>query len=327
MNEELIEAGVNRISAGVQTFNTKIRQEHLHMHHSREELFGFVDVIKKSFSNFNLDFIYNLPLQSQHVWEDDLATALTMGTKHLSILPLVLLENTIFYTDYVVRGKYDAPDQDHEIKLFNETVETLRSTPFTDHYSMRDWAQPGYECRYITNNAKCCQILALGAGAHGYLAGQTYRNVRSTQRYISTILGGNLPLEAQKFLTSYEEMQRFMVMGLRLNHFDTTAFAQMFGQQIDDVFGDKLQIIEESGYLTRDGSVLNHTDEGLIWGNNLRTYFEESKSKSVGYADTVGVGSTGKDHYSSITRIKASGDVEANILDIIPQAIPTDSVG
>jgi putative oxygen-independent coproporphyrinogen III oxidase len=327
MNDMLLAAGINRISTGVQTFNTEIRREHLHMNHTREELLGFIETIRESFPNFNLDLIYNLPLQTDEIWRDDVATALRLGSKHLSILPLVLLENTVFYSDFIVKGKYPPPDQDNEIKLFNHTVAALRESAFSDHYSMRDWSQPNFECRYITTNAQCGQILALGAGAHGYLAGQTYRNVRSTQRYIESMRGTNLPLEGQRFATPYEEMQRFMVMGLRQNRFDTSRFEVMFGKPLNEVFGEKLKVLIDSGYLVREGAVLTHTDSGLIWGNNLRTYFEEQKACTVGYADTRGVGSTGKDHYSSITRIKASGDVEANIIDIHPQprVAPEDS--
>jgi oxygen-independent coproporphyrinogen-3 oxidase len=245
------------------------------------------------------------------------------GSKHLTVYPLVLLENTIFYSDYVKNGRYEAPDQTRELELFNWSLEAIGDSSYTNNYSVRDWAKSGYECRYIKLNAECSQIIALGAGAHGYLVGQTYRNIRATHQYISSLLDSDrLPLEAQRFCTPEEEMQRYMVMGLRLNVLDIEPFKMRFGRSLDDVFGDEVNILVQSGYLERRGNELHHTHEGLVWANNLRTYFERSKAKTVGYTDTTGIGETGKDHYSRITRIKASGDIEANIAEIRPIVEP-----
>ena len=318
-NQALLAGGVNRVSAGIQTFDKSIRIAHLHMNDGKDDLLRYVEGIKRDFKNFNLDMIYNLPKQTDAIWQDDLATAIAMGSKHLTIYPLVLLEKTIFYTDYVKNGVHAPPDQDREIELFNWSLQKMSGSEFTTYYSVRDWAKPGHESRYIRMNAECNQIVALGAGAHGYLAGQTYRNVRATNKYIASLLQDDaLPLEAQRFCTAEEEMQRYMVMGLRLNAFDTAPFEQKFGKPLAEVFGDKVETIVQSGYMTREDSKLHHTHEGLIWGNNLRTYFEGSKGTSVGYTDTTSIGETGKDHYSKITRIKAAGDVEANVDEIRP---------
>jgi oxygen-independent coproporphyrinogen-3 oxidase len=291
------------------------------MNDGKDELLSYIENIKKDFSNFNVDMIYNLPHQTNEIWHDDLETAIALGSNHLTIYPLVLLEKTIFYSDYVKNGIYASPDQGREIELFNWSLNRLSMSNFTDHYSVRDLAKPGYAAHYIRMNAECNNIVALGAGAHGYLAHTTYRNLRTTNQYISYLLEKDLlPLEAQRFCTLEEEMQRYMVMGLRLNNFDTSSFAQKFDRTVAEVFGEKIEILVKSGYLRQNGSKLTHTREGLIWGNNIRTYFEDDKGSSVGYTDTVSIGETGKDHYSKITRIKASGDVEANIDQI--QTIP-----
>lgn len=70
--------------------------------------------------------------------------------------------------------------------------------------------------------------------------------------------------------------------------------------------------MQNSGYITINGDTIEFTREGNIWANNVRTYFEKEKGLSVGYTDTVSIGSSGKDHYGSISRIKAAADVEAH---------------
>lgn len=224
-----------------------------------------------------------------------------------------MLEKTPFYFDFVKKEKYPAPDQSREIDLFNWSVERLDKTEFKHRYSVRDWAKKGNHCRYICLNAEDNQVLAFGAGAHGYLAGTTYRTHRMLENYSSEILDKKrFPLEGQCVCTNDELMQRYMVMGLRLLRLDMRPFEQKFGISWKEVFAKKVEILQNSGYVSIDGDIVEFTREGNIWANNARTYFEGKKGLSVGYTDTVSIGSSGKDHYSSISRIKATADVEAH---------------
>ncbi len=307
--------GVNRISAGIQTFNREIRIEHLHMRQGKEELLQQIQHLKNNFDNFNLDFIYNLPNQTDEIWAEDVDLALHSGASHLTFYPLVLLENTAFYSEFVKQKKYEAPVQDREIEMFDYALDKVRDgSPYTNLYSVRDWAKPGYDCRYIRMNAESNSIIAFGAGAHGYIADATYRNIRSTKQYIKTVMEDKkLPLEAQCFSTESERKQRYMVMGLRLKNLNMKPFEDCFGIKFSEEYQEKIADMVESGYIEVNGDTLNFTPLGEVWGNNVRTYFEGKTGVNVGYADTTSIGKDGKTHYSLITRIKASGDVEANV--------------
>lgn len=306
--------GVNRVSAGIQTFDRAIREEHLHMRQGREELLDGIANLRKNFSNFNLDFIYNLPKQTDEIWAMDVDLALSSGAPHLTFYPLVLLENTAFYSDYVKSNKHEAPCQEREIKMFEYVLGRIKSSAYTNQYSVRDWAMPGHDCRYIRMNAESNSIIALGAGAHGYLAGITYRSMRSVKKYISTVMEDRqLPYEAQRISTEAERMQRYMVMGLRLKSLNMRPFKERFGVAFSEVYADKIDDMVGSGYIKVNDDYLEFTQKGDVWANNVRTYFEGRKGVTVGYADTTSIGQDGKTHYSTITRIKAAGDVEANV--------------
>lgn len=312
-NAVLKQNGVKRVSAGVQTFDRSIRLEHLHMRNGKEELLEYIDRIQTDFENFNLDLIYNLPNQTDEIWEDDLETVLKTKVNHLTIYPLVLLEKTAFYSDFVKKNKYPAPDQEREIYLFEKTLARMDQSEFTGRYSVRDWAKPGYACRYIQLNAESNQILAFGAGAHGYIAGMTYRNLKVLPNYGKAIMEGKqLPLEAQRISDEEEQMQRYIVMGLRLLTRDMKPFDEKYQVSWKSIFGEKVEQLIDSGYLTVKDDLIEFTPKGYIWANNVRTFFEGRKGHSVGYTDTVSIGKSGKDHYSSISRIKASADVEAH---------------
>lgn len=309
--DALLAGGVRRISTGIQTFNAEIRREHLNMQNGREELLARIATIRSSFDSFNLDLIYNLPGQTEEIWQDDLDTAIGAGSNHLTPYPLVLLENTTLYRDYIRKQAYPAPAQEMEIRMFEHTTERLRASRFSNQYSVRDWSEPGHSCRYIELNARANHVLAFGAGAHGYVGGITYRAIGAPRRYVEAVESGRLPLDAMRVATEEEVMQRYLVMGLRLKAFDTRPFAERFGRTIDEVYGSKIGELVDNGYITFDGTHIAFTDAGDIWANNVRTFFEGTKNSAVGYTNTHGAGETGKDHYSSISRVKAAADVEA----------------
>lgn len=300
--------GVFRVSAGIQTFNRDIRIEHLHMREGKEELLEYIDRIARNFNSFNLDMIFNLPNQTDEIWNDDLETVLATPAKHLTIYPLVLLEKTMFYSDYVKKHKHQPPSEEREIELFKKTLARVAKTKFHEgRYTVRDWAHPGYECKYIHSNSSCNHVLAMGAGAHGFIGGFTYKNEKIIKKYISSIVDGKfLPIEMQRFCSREELMQRFMVMGLRLLGLDLKRFEILFGSKCEDIFGTKLVDMVESGYITISNSIVNYTPQGEIWANNVRTYFEGAKGSVVGYSDTASIGESGKDHYGSISRVKAT---------------------
>ena len=310
----LKENGVNRVSAGIQTYDRSIREAHLHMRNGEEELLAGIDHLRANFDNFNLDYIYNLPGQSDQTWERDIILARQSGATHLTIYPLVVLENTIFFADYVKNRKYAAPDEGREIAMFRDTLRMLEGSPYSNRYSVRDWAVPGRDCRYIRMNAESNLILAFGAGAHGYLAGFTYRTIRSTVRYMEHIETTDaIPLEAMCVASEAELMQRYAVMGLRMRNLDLEPFQARFGKPFLEVFERQVGELVEAGYLVINDGRIEFTEPGDIWANNVRTHFEGVTGHTVGYSDTTSIGEDGKTHYSKITRIKASGDVEANL--------------
>ena len=97
-------------------------------------------------------------------------------------------------------------------------------------------------------------------------------------------------MEGQSICTEYELMQRYMVMGLRLLKRDMRIFEQKFDTNWKEIFTEKAEVMQNSGYITINDDIIEFAKEGNIWANNVRTYFEEEKSSSVGYTDTVGIG-------------------------------------
>lgn len=293
---------VTRVSAGIQTFNRELRESHLNLPEGKKELLQYIDTIQNNFDNFNLDLIYNLPGQSDEIWFDDLSTMLSTKVSHLTLYPYVLLDKTRFYSQTIKTNQYELPTLARELDLFNKTLDFMESTRMDNRYTIRDWAQANKACQYVYLNAMSSPLLALGAGSFGYLAGCTYQNTRSLSLYGSQLQDEqSQPIEGVKICSEEDKKRRFMVMGLRLQALDMTKFDELFACDWKPMFGDLVQDLISSGYLTLIGQRLSFTREGLVWANNIRSEFEgEQQNSSVGY-DTNSIASSGKSHYQEVS--------------------------
>lgn len=289
---------VNRISTGIQSFNGKLRKRHLNMKYEKEEVIELLKGIKSNFENFNVDLIYNLPEQTMDMWKDDLNTVINViKPKHLTMNPYVLLQNTKIHTE-VQKGTYHMPDMGQEIDMFNEALSMLENTPLHHHYSVRDWTTDGDYCRYIVLNSYSNDVLGLGAGGFGYLDGISYKNYENLEKYNTIASKDNESLMEKYILcTTQEKMQRYMVMGMRLQKLNMQPFIERFEADWKKVFGDLLEDLEYSGFIKIEDNVIQTLQKGKVWGNNMRAEFSDNENFTyVGYG-LIGAGKSGRGNY------------------------------
>ena len=156
------EAGVNRLSIGIQSFNPQ-HLKALGRIHDDKEARRAIEIAKTSFDNVNLDLMYALPQQTAEEARADVEAALEAGTTHLSFYHLTLEPNTLFY-----RHPPALPDEDASAAMQDMIVAALAARGYA-HYETSAWARPGRECRHNLNYWRFGDYLGIGAGAHGKL--------------------------------------------------------------------------------------------------------------------------------------------------------------
>lgn len=268
------------------------------MKYEKEEVIELLSDIKSNFDNFNMDLIYNLPTQTMDIWMEDLNTAINIvKPTHLTLNPYILLRNTKMNAE-VRKGTYSMPDMDQEIDMFNQALSLLENSSLKHHYSIRDWATEGKECQYIILNSYSNDVLGLGAGSYGYLDGISYKNYENIEKYIATAIGEQLiPMDKYYLCNLTEKMQRYMVMGMRLQDLDMSPFLERFGLDWNSVFGNLLENLEYSGFIQVTNNKIKTLNKGKVWGNNIRSEFaEKNKFTYVGYG-LQGVGKSGRGNY------------------------------
>jgi oxygen-independent coproporphyrinogen-3 oxidase len=220
------QAGVNRLSVGVQSFNPR-HLAALGRIHDAQEARRAVALALKHFDNVNLDLMYALPGQTLDEACADIDAAAAFGTPHLSAYHLTPEPNTAFH-----RAPPPLPDADLAAQMQDAVEETLAAHGY-GHYEVSAFARPGKECRHNLNYWLFGDYLGIGAGAHGKISAPEgiRREVRRhhPQAYMQAAEKGNAVQEARAVAAADLPFE-FMMNALRLAAgFPAPLFAERTG--------------------------------------------------------------------------------------------------
>jgi oxygen-independent coproporphyrinogen-3 oxidase len=263
------EAGVNRLSIGIQTFNPG-HLKALGRIHDDGEARRAIEIAQNHFDNINLDLMYALPEQTPEETRADVEAALEAGTTHLSFYHLTLEPNTLFY-----RHPPALPDDDAAASMQDAIAQALAGGGYV-HYETSAWAKPGRECRHNLNYWRFGDYLGIGAGAHGKLSfrDRIARTVRWKQpkEYLERVAEGR-PMQESREVERADLAFEFMMNALRLPEgFPVSLFAERTGQQI--ALAEKpLREAEARGLIVRDHERIRPTDLGQRFLNDLLQLF------------------------------------------------------
>ena len=266
------EAGVNRLSIGIQSFNAGHLQA-LGRVHNDDEARRAIDIAQKNFDNINLDLMFALPKQSLVECEIDIDTALSFSTNHLSIYHLTLEPNTLFH-------RFPPPLPDDELAAdMQDMIEQKLAAAGYDHYETSAYAKAGKRSRHNMNYWQFGDYLGIGAGAHGKIsypdpARGIIREARFKQpkMYMEQAMLG-LSNQEEKTIASAELPFEFMLNALRLSEgFANALFVERTGLPIS-VISRELAKALSLGLIEPDHLQVKPTAKGRLFLNDLLELF------------------------------------------------------
>jgi oxygen-independent coproporphyrinogen-3 oxidase len=265
------DSGVNRLSIGIQSFNSQHLQA-LGRIHDGDEAKRAIDIAQTHFENFNLDLMFALPGQSLAQARQDVQTALSYAPPHLSLYHLTLEPNTYF-------AKYPPmlPDDDLSAEIQDEIQANMLQAGYVN-YEVSAYAKPRRESRHNLNYWKFGDYLGIGAGAHSKLS-FPHRIIRQMRykhpkAYIDNAMRGTAVQESNE-ISRAEIPFEFMLNGLRLNDgFDVNLFYERTGLLLNSI-EKSLQLAEQKGLLERDHKTIRPSVLGRRFLNDLQQIFLE----------------------------------------------------
>ncbi|MFZ5522906.1 MAG: radical SAM family heme chaperone HemW [Pseudomonadota bacterium] len=263
------EAGVNRLSMGIQSFNdTHLRA--LGRVHSADEARRAIEIAQQHFENINLDLMYALPNQTLDEALQDVRGALAFSPQHLSCYHLTLEPNTLFH-----RNPPALPDDEASSDM-QQRIEEMLAAQGYQHYETSAFALPKRRARHNLNYWMFGDYLGIGAGAHSKLSfpGKIIRQARykQPQAYMQQVALA-APVQTENTVRSGELPFEFMMNALRLNGgFDSALFQERTSLPLLTIRSE-LAAAEKRGLLFRDHQRIAPTPLGQRFLNDLLEIF------------------------------------------------------
>lgn len=266
------EAGVNRLSIGIQSFNAGHLQA-LGRVHNDDEARRAINIAQSNFDNINLDVMFALPQQSLAECEIDIDTALSFGTNHLSIYHLTLEPNTLFH-------RFPPPLPDDELAAdMQDMIEQKLAAVGYDHYETSAYAKAGKRSRHNMNYWQFGDYLGIGAGAHGKISyPDSVRGITREARfkqpkmYMEQAMLG-MSNQEEKNIASTELPFEFMLNALRLSEgFSNALFVERTGLPIS-IISRELAKALSLGLIEHGHLQVKPTAKGRLFLNDLLELF------------------------------------------------------
>lgn len=257
------EAGVNRLSLGVQSLDDGLLAAVGRIHTAAQAREAVRMVRKAGFENLNIDLMSGLPGQSAAQWAQTLTQAIALEPEHLSCYSLILEEGTPLSLSVQAGTCAPLPDED-ALYAMDEATDTLTRAAGYARYEVSNYAKPGRACRHNLVYWECLPYLGLGCAAHSDVDGRRFYNPDDWEAYLCMTRRADemRPLEGDG--TRGERMFERMMMGLRMvRGVDAVRFARDFGAAPETVWPRAMERMVSGGLMERQGERLRLTPRGM----------------------------------------------------------------
>lgn len=264
----LKEAGVNRLSLGVQTFEDELLKKIGRVHEAKDVFQAVKQARKAGFQNISLDLMFGLPGQTIQHLKSSLQTALSLDMEHYSAYSLIVEPKTIFY-NLMKKGNLHLPAQETEAEMYEIVMEKMDQFG-VKQYEISNFSKPGFESRHNLTYWNNEHYYGFGAGAHGYVNGKRTVNAGPLKKYMALIEEKGLPYTEETEVAFQEKIEEEMFLGLRkIPGVSKQVFQEKFGQPIEAFFADTVLELEKQGLLIHEKTHIFLTHKGKLLGNEV----------------------------------------------------------
>ena len=278
----LLDSGINRLSIGFQSLEDPLLGILGRRHSSEVAIEAYVNARDIGYENISVDLMYGISYQTMDDWRNTLSRLLSVATlpEHISLYCLTLEGGTPMEIQ-VSNGKMPKPDDDLAADMYLLAEHMLHDAGY-NHYEISNWSRLGKESRHNMKYWLNMPYLGVGPGAHSYLNGVRFSNVKSPREYVSRLTTQKLltvpkeqidyvsVVDQSEYIGNDLEMAETMMLGLRLMMgIRKQEFLDRFNVSFMDVYGAQIKDLESIGLLDYSGEYIRLTDRGRLLGNEV----------------------------------------------------------
>ena len=242
--DELISAGVNRISMGMQSAVPHVLAA-LDRTHNPENVASAAALVKESgIAHLSVDLIYGVPGESISDWQTSFQSALSLPIDHISAYALIVETGTKLAAR-IKRGELVMPPDDETAEKYLRFDEAAHEAGFK-WYELSNWAKPGGECRHNITYWNGSNWWGVGPGAHSFFGGRRWWNVKHPTTYQSILRSGDSPEANSELLTERNKRDEFIMLQIRMS--DGISLKDLTDEELS-----KVAKFRDSGHLELEG--------------------------------------------------------------------------
>ncbi len=265
--KEYAQAGINRVSIGIQTLDESLLKLLGRLHQPDKALDSIHVTYEAGIRNISIDLMYDLPQQTLIHWEQTLQAACRLPITHLSLYNLTIEPHTLFFKRQNALQPL-LPDQETSLAMYERAIELLEERGLKQ-YEISAFAQPGYQSRHNTGYWTARPFLGFGPSAFSYWEGKRFRCIANLNRYEKALKTRLSPLDFEEQLDPQAHLRELFVIQLRLQSgISLTSFQKDYGKLGQETV-QTLKHLSEEGFLRVKSDHISLTKRGVIFYNRV----------------------------------------------------------
>ena len=261
-------AGVNRLSIGLQSTDNKMLKQ-ISRIHSYEEFLETYNLAKEvGFENINVDLMIGLPTQTLQNVQESLNIIIEKNPEHISVYSLILEENTKL-KDLVDEQKLVLPDENLERDMYWLVKNYLKKNGY-NQYEISNFSKAGYYSRHNTDCWKQKEYIGFGVAAHSYFNMKRYSNICDVEKYIRNLENKEIEknVEIHEVQNIESKMNEYMILGLRMiDGVNVKKFKEIFHQDVLEKYKKQLEKLQKEKLIYFDNEKIYLTNKGIDFAN------------------------------------------------------------
>lgn len=269
------QAGVNRLSLGVQCLDDRTLQLLERPHSAAQAREAYAETRRAGFNNISLDLICGLPYQSAEDWQHQLQQVIELAPEHLSIYSLSIEDGTPFSLYYGDHSP-ELPDDDQAAAML-ELADQLLTAAGYEHYEIANYARPGCRSQHNSGYWQRDGYLGLGPSAHSLLLegwGLRCSNPSDHQQWAAQIAAGQLAQHDLEQLTRQQALSEQLFLGLRMaDGISPDACREQYGAEAWQPHDRAIAQLLQQGLLQERNGRMALTSRGMLLSNQVFVRF------------------------------------------------------
>lgn len=260
--KEYVDAGINRVSLGVQSFDDQLLQT-LSRQHTAQKAIDAVNITRNAgVDNISIDLMYELPGQTLESWKKSCKQASLLPITHLSLYNLTFEPHTVYYKKREQLLKL-VPGEVDKLAMY-ETACSIFEEADLAQYEISAFAREGNYSKHNVGYWTARPFVGFGPSAFSYWKGRRFSNVCHLNRYHRSLMNGQSPIDFQEELPPAAKTRELFVVMLRLaSGVNLSEFEQQHGQ-LDKATQESLKTLQEKGLIDLSPSEARLTRQGIL---------------------------------------------------------------